>query len=73
MESFAFWYWFIAGCICLGPLVKNKEVKAVDKWLAFFGGFILLPMMFGIFWDEMWTAKGRESKKEKVQYVRKKQ
>lgn len=62
MESFAFWYWFIAGCICLGPLMVERDAKMMDKIAAFFGGFMLLPMLFGIFWDEMWIKNGKRKK-----------
>ena len=64
MGSFAFWYWLIAGCICVGPLLSKGNVKTKDKWWAFLGGFMLLPMMLGIFWDDMWTKYGDKDKEE---------
>ena len=54
MESFTFWYWFIAGCICVGPLMFDKESKTSEKVWVFLGGFMLLPMLFGIFLEKLW-------------------
>ena len=42
------WYGFIAGCICLGMLLEDKNAKRSDCWWAFFGGFMLLPIMAGV-------------------------
>ena len=64
MESFAFWYWFIAGCICVGPLFGREDEKWSTKLWVFLGGFMLLPMVFGQFWDEMWTKYGNKEEGE---------
>ena len=42
------WYAFIAGCICLGMVLEDKEVKTSERWLAFLGGFMLLPILAGV-------------------------
>lgn len=42
--------------------MMEREAKMMDKIWAFLGGFMLLPMLFGVFWDEMWIKNGKRKK-----------